>query len=69
MITIRARLVDGAEPVSSIEVTGHGRQHPGDTTGAALCSTSSTAIETVIAYLAAVAEQYPEHMEFHLTKE
>lgn len=69
MITVRARLVDGPEPVSAIEVTGHGRQHPGDIEGATLCSITSTTLETAIAYLAAVAEQHPDHIQFQLTKE
>ena len=66
MIEIRACLIEGR---SSIEVIGHGRETPGDLDGIRACAAVSTAAETAIAYMAALAEQDPEHIRFELTKE
>lgn len=60
MIKVRVRLEDG---LSLIEVTGHGRDHSGDLDGARACAAVSTATETCAAYLHALAQQDPDHIQ------
>jgi len=64
VIEIRACLTPGR---TSIEVTGHGRDEPGDLDGIRACAAVSVATETAIAYLSALAEQDPVHIRFTLT--
>ena len=63
MIEVRVRLADG---LTSIEVTGHGRDEPGDLDGARACTAVSVATETAAAYLQALAQQDPNHIRFTL---
>jgi len=66
VIEVRVRLAGGH---SLIEVTGHGREVPGDLDGARACTAVSVATETAAAYLHALAQKDPEHIRFHLTEE
>jgi uncharacterized protein YsxB (DUF464 family) len=66
LIEVTAVLGDGR---TFIDVTGHGRSTPDDIDGARVCAITSTVTEIAIAYLSAVAEQYPNHLRFHLSKE
>ena len=59
MIEVRVRLSDG---LTAIEVTGHGRDVPGDLDGVRACTAVSVLTESVIAYLAVLAQHHPEHI-------
>jgi uncharacterized protein YsxB (DUF464 family) len=66
LITISARFAPGH---TLIEVTGHGRDTPGDLDGARACTAVSVATETCVAYLNALAQQDPEHLRVEITQE
>ena len=61
MIEVRVLLGDG---LTRIEVSGHGRDHPGDLDGALACTQVSVATEIAAAYLRELAQRDPEHIRF-----
>jgi len=66
VITISARLAPGH---TLIEVTGHGRDEPGDLDGARACAAVSVATELTIAYLNALAQQDPAHIRVEIKQQ